>query len=52
MKSLAHLDAVGQAELVRKREVSPQALVDAAIDRIETLNPQLKAPAAVRPDPA
>ncbi len=39
----AWLDATAQAELVRKREVSPLELVDAAIRRIETLNPALNA---------
>ena len=37
------MDAVGQAELVRTGEVSPAELVDAAIARIEALNPQLNA---------
>ncbi len=37
------LDATAQAELVRKREVTPLELVDAAIRRIEALNPQLNA---------
>ncbi len=37
------LDAVGQAELVRRGEVSPAELVDAAIARIEAVNPQLDA---------
>jgi amidase len=36
-------DAVGQAELVRSGAVSPSELVDAAIARIEALNPQLNA---------
>jgi len=39
----AFLDATAQAELVRRREVSPLELVEAAIDRIEALNPQLNA---------
>jgi amidase len=39
----AFLDATAQAELVRRGEVSPLELVEAAIDRIETLNPQLNA---------
>ena len=39
----ADLDAIAQAELVRQRRVSPLELVDAAIDRIEALNPQLNA---------
>src|SRR5580693_8473189 len=37
------LDATGQAELVRSGEVSPPELVDAAIARIEKLNPELNA---------
>src|SRR5271170_7390397 len=37
------LDATGQAELVRRGEVSPLELVDEAIARIERLNPTLKA---------
>ncbi len=41
--SLAFLDAHDQAELVRKREVTPRELVDAAIARIERLNPTLNA---------
>ncbi|MET0665138.1 MAG: amidase [Acidimicrobiales bacterium] len=40
---LARLDAVAQAALVRSGEVSPLELVDAAIGRIEALNPQLNA---------
>jgi amidase len=36
-------DATAQAELVRKREASPLELVDAAIQRIEKVNPQLNA---------
>jgi amidase len=39
----AHLDATAQAELVRRGTVSPRELVDAAIARIETLNPKLNA---------
>ena len=37
------LDATAQAELVRRGEASPAELVDAAIARIEALNPQLNA---------
>ncbi len=37
------LDATAQAALVRNREVSALELVDAAIDRIEALNPLLNA---------
>src|SRR5262245_24168522 len=40
---LARLDAIGQAELVRRREVAPHELVDAAIARVERLDPQLHA---------
>ncbi len=40
---LASLDATDQAELVRKREASPRELVDAAIARIEKVNPRLNA---------
>jgi amidase len=37
------LDAHAQAELVRSGQASPAELVDAAIDRIERVNPQLNA---------
>jgi len=37
------LDACAQAELVREKKVSPLELVDAAIARIEKLNPRLNA---------
>ncbi len=40
---LAELDATAQAELVRRGELTPSELVDAAIARIERLNPQLNA---------
>src|SRR2546427_2545055 len=40
---LAVLDATAQAELVRQRKVSPRELVDAAVARIERLNPKLNA---------
>ncbi len=40
---LARLDATAQAELVRRGEVRPAELVDAAIARIERLNPELNA---------
>ena len=35
------LDAIGQADLVRRREVSALELADAAIARVEALNPRL-----------
>ena len=37
------LDATAQAELVRRGEVTPLELVDAAIARIEKLDPELGA---------
>lgn len=40
---LGVLDATAQAELVRKKEVKPIELVDAAIERIERVNPQVNA---------
>ena len=40
---LVDLDATAQAEMVRKKEVQPIELVDAAIERIEALNPELNA---------
>ena len=40
---LAVLDAVEQADLVHRGEVSPAELVAAAIERIESLNPTLNA---------
>jgi amidase len=43
MKELASMDATAQAELVRSGEASPVELVEAAIERIEALNPQLNA---------
>src|SRR3989442_6720636 len=40
---LALLDATAQADLVRRRKASPRELVDAAIARIERVNPELNA---------
>lgn len=40
---LAPFDAVGLAELVRRKELQPIELVDAAIDRIERVNPTINA---------
>jgi amidase len=40
---IAFLDATAQAELVRKKEVKAIELVEAAIERIEQLNPTLNA---------
>ncbi|MBA3947931.1 MAG: hypothetical protein H0X37_25695 [Herpetosiphonaceae bacterium] len=39
----AHLNATAQAELIARGETAPIELVDAAIGRIEQLNPQLNA---------
>lgn len=41
--TLASLDAMAQAELVRTGELQPLTLVEAAIERIEQLNPTLNA---------
>ncbi|MGX1199348.1 amidase [Parvibaculum sp. MBR-TMA-1.3b-4.2] len=43
MDELAKLDATAQAELVAKGEASPLELVEAAIARIEKVNPQVNA---------
>jgi amidase len=43
LEEYASYDAMGLAELVRKKEVKPLELVDAAIERIERLNPALNA---------
>ncbi len=43
MTDLAPLDATAQAELVARGEATSRELVDAAIARIELLNPQLNA---------
>jgi len=40
---IAFLDATAQAELVKRKEVKPSELVEAAIERIERLNPILNA---------
>jgi amidase len=40
---LASLDATAQADLVRRGELSPRELVDAAIERLERLDPELNA---------
>ena len=40
---LVAMDATAQAELVRSGEVSPSELAEAAIERIEALNPDLNA---------
>jgi amidase len=40
--TLAGLDATAQAELVRTGEISPRELVDAAIARVERVDPELR----------
>jgi amidase len=42
-EELAFLDATAQAELVRRKQVTPLELVDASIARIEKLNPSFNA---------
>ncbi len=42
-EEIAGLDATAQAELVARGEASPLELVEAAIERIERVNPQLNA---------
>jgi amidase len=42
-EELAWVDATAQAELAKKKEVTPLELVEAAIERIERLNPKLNA---------
>ncbi|HWP64509.1 MAG TPA: amidase [Candidatus Limnocylindria bacterium] len=43
MDELAHLDATAQAQLIRTGQLSPREAVDAAIERIERINPRLNA---------
>ena len=43
LDELAFVDATGQAELVQRGEVKAIELVDAAIERIEHLNPTINA---------
>ncbi len=52
MTEMTWLDATAQAELVRNGEASPSELVDAAIGRIEELNPKLDAVIRTRFDQA
>ena len=40
---LAAVDATAQAELVRRGELTPAELVEAGIERVESLNPALNA---------
>src|SRR5262245_64531551 len=43
MDEVLDLDAVAQAELIRRREITAPELVDGAIARIERINPQINA---------
>jgi amidase len=52
MTETTWLDATAQAELVRRGEVSPADLVEAAIGRIEAVNPKLGAVIRTRFDQA
>src|SRR5207253_5659635 len=52
MPELTWLDATAQADLVRRGEVSPKELAEAAIARIEAVNPQLDAVIRTRFDAA
>ncbi len=45
-------DAVGLAELVRQGQTTPEALLEAAIERVEASNPELNAVVAPRYDEA
>ncbi|MDG2113718.1 MAG: amidase [Actinomycetota bacterium] len=49
---LINVDAVGQAQLVRAGDVSPLELVDATVERIERVNPELNAVIMTRYDEA
>lgn len=48
LKTYQSMDAVGLAELVRKKQVSPRELADLAFDRLEEVNPKLNAVARTR----
>jgi amidase len=52
MAEMTWLDATAQADLVRRGEVSPKELAEAAIARIEAVNPQLNAVIRTRFDTA
>ena len=42
-KEYSELDALGLSELVRKKQVTPSEVVEAAIESIERVNPALNA---------
>jgi amidase len=43
LSDVVYLDATAQADLIRKKEVKPLELVEAAIGRVEALNPAINA---------
>ena len=43
LSDVVNLDATAQAQLVRRREISPSELVEAAIARIDRVNPAINA---------
>ena len=43
MNDIAFLDATAQADLVRRKQIKPIELVEATIERIERVNPQINA---------
>lgn len=43
MNDIALLDATAQADLVRQKQVKPSELLEAAIERIDRVNPQINA---------
>jgi amidase len=42
-KTILHLDGLAQAELIRKKEIKPEELLELSIQALERLNPQLNA---------
>lgn len=51
-KEYADLDGLGLAELVKKKDVSPEELCEAAIQKIEAVNPEINAVVATMYDKA
>ncbi len=51
MKELAPLDGMAQAELCARGEVSAAELLDACLERIDALNPLLRAVVTVEREP-
>lgn len=42
-EDIKHYDALGLAELIRQRTITPEELLDAVIDQIEAVNPRINA---------